>query len=118
MKSENQLYLVLKKQYFLEILAGTKKEEYRDFTEYFIKKFCTFDQNGEINGCKKYDTVRFQMGYQRNAPQLVVDCEELYIAQDATVPEAEMTPEDLWFVIALGAIREQTNCFNEPVVSV
>ena len=35
MKEKTELYLVLKKQYFNEILDGTKTEEYRDFTDFF-----------------------------------------------------------------------------------
>ena len=37
-KNENELYLVLQKKWFLEILKGEKKEEFRDFTEYYIKR--------------------------------------------------------------------------------
>ena len=37
-KTNDQLYLVLKKQYFDEILAGTKTEEYRDFTHHNISR--------------------------------------------------------------------------------
>lgn len=51
-------YLVLKGEFYDAIEAGRKKVEYRDFTEYNIKRTI---------GLK---TVRFNRGYVKNAPQM------------------------------------------------
>ena len=65
MKNPKQLYLVLKKQYFDEILAGTKKEEYRGFTDHFINRLCEVDEDGQILDTKKYETVKVSDGLQQ-----------------------------------------------------
>ena len=109
-KETTQLYLVLKKQYFNEILDGTKTEEYRDFTDFFINKLCILDDEGEIIDCKEFDTVKFQMGYNKDAPQMIVECKEIYIAQDEDIPEKDLQPENFFFVIELGEILEKKNC--------
>jgi len=54
----NVLYLNLKKKYFDQILQGTKKYEYREVKEFFIKR---------LQG-KNYDFVKFSNGYSKNAP--------------------------------------------------
>ena len=51
-------YLVLKGEFYDRIDAGTKTVEYRDFTEYNLKRTI---------GLK---TVRFNRGYVKNAPQM------------------------------------------------
>lgn len=51
------LVLNLKSQYFLEIKAGTKKEEYRQCTPYWQKR---------IEG-KSFDKVIIKLGYPKNS---------------------------------------------------
>ncbi len=53
--------------------SGTKKEEYRGFTDHFINRLCEVDEDGQILDTKKYETVKFQMGYNKDAPQMVVE---------------------------------------------
>ena len=43
---ENSLYLTIKQVYFDEIIAGTKKEEYRDITPTTYKKYLDCDKYG------------------------------------------------------------------------
>ncbi|MRI62726.1 hypothetical protein EDM00_01755 [Ornithobacterium rhinotracheale] len=69
-KQKNQLYLVLSKEWFDEILAGTKKEEYRAFTDFYISRLCVLDEDREIVNFKPYETVKFQLGYAKDAPLL------------------------------------------------
>lgn len=107
-KNENELYLVLQKKWFLEILKGDKKEEYRDFTEYYIKRL-TVEKDGEIVDTRKYDVVRFQFGYSKNAPQIIVECKEILIEMD-NEEDKEFTSENCNFVIILGKILEKINC--------
>jgi len=112
MKKINQLYLVLKKEYFNEILDGTKTEEYRDFTDFYINRLCDVDENGEIQGTKKYDTVKFQMGYSKDAPQIIVECKEIFIDTDEGFDADKdlLTTENCNFTIELGNILERSNC--------
>lgn len=55
-----ELFLTLKKQWFDEILAGTKTEEYRE-----IKPFMSSRLVG-----KNYDYIVFQNGYNPTSPRL------------------------------------------------
>ena len=78
-------YLVLKARYYDEIEAGTKKVEYRDFTEYNLKRTI---------GIK---TVRFNRGYVKNAPQMRWEVEKIVLL-DADDNECDPfnVPEDFW----------------------
>lgn len=111
-KRIDQLYLVLKKQYFDEILAGTKTEEYRDFTDFYINRLCLVDEKGEILDTKKYETVKFQMGYNKDAPQMIVEVKDVLIDMDEDVDldKDMLTTENCNFTIVLGKILEKKNC--------
>lgn len=113
MNNPNPLYLVLTKEWFTEILEGRKHEEFRAFTDFYISRLCEVDENGEILDTKKYQTVKFQQGYQKNAPQLIVEVKEVLIKMDKDVyPENGdvLTTENCNFVIVLGEILERINC--------
>ena len=43
---ENTLYLTIKQTYFDQIIAGTKKEEYREIKETTYKRYLEVDENG------------------------------------------------------------------------
>lgn len=106
MKNTKELYLVLKKKWFLEILKGDKKEEYRDFTDYYIDRLGISDKDGELIDTKKFETVRFQLGYAKNAPQMVVECKEVLIDVDNDVKDdGEINSDNCNFAIILGEIR-------------
>jgi hypothetical protein len=108
MSENKELYLVLQKKWFLEILKGEKKEEYRDFTDYYINRLGEF-KDGEMVDTKKYDTVRFQLGYSKNAPQIVVECKGVLIEMD-NEEDQEFNTENCNFVIELGDVLEKINC--------
>ena len=63
-------YLVLKAQFYDAIEAGKKKGEYRDFTEYNLKRTI---------GIK---TIRFNRGYVKNAPQMRWEVEKIVLLDD------------------------------------
>ena len=62
------LYLNLYKKWFLQILSGKKKEEYRNLTPYWTKRL--LDEDGKP---KKYDFIVFRNGYNKNAPEMKVE---------------------------------------------
>jgi hypothetical protein len=78
------LFLTLKKEFFDAIKAGTKKKEYRE-----IKPWSTTRLVG-----KHYDCVLFQNGYNKGAPQILVEYLGYKIKDDV-------------YVINLGEIKEQ-----------
>ncbi len=98
-----QLYLVLQKRWFEEILSGNKKEEYRDFTDFYINRLCEIDKKtGEITAIKPYKTVKFQEGYNANARQMILECKNIVIEADEGVEEYDVN--NCNFVIELGEI--------------
>lgn len=107
MKKPDELYLILTKEWFLKILSGEKKEEYRDFTDYYIKRLCICDAKGEIINVQKYDAIRFQLGYSKT--QMLVECEGILVEADNEDDE-EFTTDNCNFVIELGKILEKINC--------
>ena len=112
MKNTSQLYLVLTKQWFTEILEGRKTEEYRDFTDFYINRLCILNKEGEILDTRKYDTVKFQMGYSKNAPQMIVEIKDIIIETDEEVDIENgdlLTTENCNFTILLGNILEKIN---------
>ena len=78
-------YLVLKAQFYDTIDAGKKKVEYRDFTEYNLKRTI---------GIK---TIRFNRGYVKNAPQMRWEVEKVVLLDyDNNECDPFNVPEDFW----------------------
>lgn len=65
---EKILHLTLMKKWFDQILAGTKKIEYREIKPYWTKRL--FDENGEAI---KYDFILFRNGYSKDCPEMFVE---------------------------------------------
>ena len=80
------LHLTLKRQYFDEIVAGTKREEYREIKPYWTKR---------LEG-KNFNEILFKNGYSKNAPLMRV--EWLGMAKGTT-----------HYIIKLGRILEVRN---------
>lgn len=106
MKNTKELFLILTKEWFLKIIRGEKKEEYRDFTEYYISRLGILDKAGELIDTKKFETVRFQLGYSKT--QMIVECKDVLVEYDEN--EEELNEETSEFVIILGDILEKFNC--------
>ncbi|MGV8142243.1 MAG: ASCH domain-containing protein [Candidatus Pacearchaeota archaeon] len=64
----NVLHLTLFKQWFDEILAGTKKIEYREVKPFWKKRLFTPEGN-----VRKYDEVIFTNGYGTKRPRMRVE---------------------------------------------
>ncbi len=112
MSAKNELFLILQKKYFLEILKGEKKTEYRTFSDYYKTRLLELDKEGEIEGQKKIDTVRFALGYRKNRPEMVVECKDVFIEHDESEEKEFLNEENCEFAIDLGNILEKINCEN------
>ena len=71
------LHLVLKFKWFDMIASGEKLEEYREINPYWqTRLFPTskFSNEGKVYNIepKGFETITFQRGYSKNAPQLIV----------------------------------------------
>ncbi len=62
MKTAKKLHLVLKAEYFDEIEAGTKVEEFRRFNEYWIGRLVDPAAPSLLDG-RKYDGIVLHRGY-------------------------------------------------------
>lgn len=54
-KDNKTLHLILKRKWWDMIASGEKKEEYRDFSSFYIKRLCDnpcFDKDGQLIGRK------------------------------------------------------------------
>jgi len=82
------LHLTLYRKYFIEILNGRKKNEYRKANKYWDKRFMNKD---------KYIYVIFKNGYHKNSPQLTIEIKSI-------------TKLDNYYKISLGNIINTLNC--------
>jgi hypothetical protein len=74
------LKLIIKQKYFDQIMAGTKKQEFRDIKPSTEKKYIRIDKDGyalnDKNGNNipiKYDAIRFYVGYAKNRATALVE---------------------------------------------
>jgi len=70
------LHLTLKKKWFDQILAGTKKIEYREIKPYWTKRL--FDDKGEA---KKFDIIEFRNGYSKGCRRIRVEFKGLRVGK-------------------------------------
>lgn len=54
------------------IASGEKKEEYREIKPYWISRLCAW--NNAYDPCRDFTAVKFRNGYQKNAPEIMVEC--------------------------------------------
>ena len=57
--------LPIKKQWFDMIVSGEKKEEYRDYTPYYLSRFGTYFE--------KRITIRLRNGYHADSPYAICE---------------------------------------------
>lgn len=74
------LVLPIKKKWFDMILAGEKKEEYREIKPYYETRFCNWfgiivKKDGSIvRPCLGNQLVMFRNGYKKDSPSFVAMC--------------------------------------------
>lgn len=80
------LQLMLKREYFLAILDGTKKKEFRDKTDFWERQLKR----------KPYTHIRFRNGYAKVAPEMTVELKRI-------------TKRDSCYELHLGKIVDKQN---------
>lgn len=65
------------KEWFDQILAGTKNIEYREIKPYWTKRL--FDENGEP---KKFDIIEFRNGYSKDCRKMRVEFKGLRVGNE------------------------------------
>lgn len=114
----NQLSLSIKQVYFDAILSGEKKIESREIPPKNSEKYCDFDENGDLIGPRKYDTLKLITGaYSGERPFMIIEVESaeviLYQVEDGKEIVCEENGEE--YVAAdleytLGKIIERFKC--------
>lgn len=108
-KKSNNPLLIIKEEYFNEILNGTKIEEYRSLSEHYFKMFCKKGKDGYYDEIKPIKEITLAVGYRKDRKTAVVEVKDLYIC----VFEKEIPPGfekgDECFVIELGKVKKTEN---------
>ena len=90
------LHLTLFRRWFIDILEGTKTEEYREIKPFWAKRLS-----------QQYDTVTFRNGYAKDAPLMVVEFKGMEIK---TIYHPIHHKPMTVFAVKLGRIIETKNC--------
>lgn len=98
--------LIIEKQFFDQIIAGTKKEEYRSVSEYYISRFCDF-KNDEFVGVKPYKSIILAVGYSKTRKWAEVEVKGIFLDTfENMIPEG-FKKGDECFTIELGRIMKR-----------
>ena len=115
----NTICIPIKKKWFDMILSGEKKEEYREFKPYWVRRLLG-DKDAKIEPYpipteptffekpKDLETVTLINGYGHNRPRIIVELLNI----NANIPNPKWSPPDTkgyWFVLKLGKIIEKQN---------
>ena len=93
------LHLTLKKKWFDMIASGVKKEEYREYKDYWMRRFFDFTTD---SGLKHFDIIQFRNGDSNDAATIRIECKGLMLREPK--PEWSDNAKGQHFVIKLGKI--------------
>jgi hypothetical protein len=94
------LYLTLKKEWFDQIIAGTKTSEYREVKKYWNDRLLNPDGT-----FKKYDVIHFKNGYNPDSPFMIVELKEIKIYKE----KINWFKSNKYYELVLGDILETGN---------
>jgi hypothetical protein len=100
MVNPSPLQLTLKKEWFDQILTGTKTSEYREYKEFWIKRLMNPDGT-----YKKYNVIHFRNGYNPDSRFMVVELKEIKIYKE----RINWFKSDKYFELVLGKVLETGN---------
>ena len=87
------------------ILSGEKKEEYREFKDFWVNRLCDQSKIYKINSYshfKEFDTITFSNGYSKDRDQFVIELKGIEIKKgNANWGAVE---GEKYFVLSLGKI--------------
>lgn len=87
---ENYLYLSLFKNWFDQIAAGTKTEEYRKRSDYWRVRLFV---NGDHSMPKMFDKIYFRNGYHKTSRRMLVNFKGIRVDKDHyTIILGKVTP--------------------------
>ena len=109
------LTLIIKQKWFDEIMSGKKKTEYRELTPQNMRRLVEFDsegfmvedpENNRPNVPKKYDAIRFYVGYAKDRDTALVevtgvDCDFIRTEEGEPIYSGDPQGEDFWAYVML-----------------
>ncbi|WP_231489898.1 hypothetical protein [Pedobacter sp. Leaf170] len=103
---QEPLTLIIEKQFFDEIIAGKKTEEYRSLSEYYISRFCMF-KGEEFTGMKPIKSIRLAVGYAKDRKWAIIEVKGIFIDTFENVIPEGFKKGDECFTIELGKVLKQ-----------
>ena len=117
-KPEAVRYLTIQRVHLDRIVRGEKTVEFRDATDFYIKKFCEIE-DGEAVSLKPHTHILFQAGYSPTSPRALVQFQDIGIKDESQrSPLTDMgkrmfreakvegfSLDDSWLGIALGQVE-------------
>lgn len=108
-KDQKTPILIIKEEYFNEILSGVKIEEYRSLSDHYFKMFCDKNKEGVYDKVKSIKEIVLAVGYRKDRKTAVVEIKDIYICEfQNDIPEG-FEKGDECFVIELGKIKNTEN---------
>ena len=80
------LQLIIKQNFFDEIIAGTKPKEFREIRPNTMRKYCQVDSDGfvkEVEGViqpREYDAIQFYVGYAPDRNSALVEIKDAEVS--------------------------------------
>lgn len=99
-KIKTAIKLQIQKKYLDEILAGIKKVDYRDETDYYIDLLCKTNKDGEFIDWQPIETVTFVNGYKKGRKEATYKVD--HIAYEEWVDDKDKGTGVFTFAIYLG----------------
>lgn len=82
----NIAYMTIKNVYLQEMRDGVKNVEYRDDTDYYLKKFFDVNAKGKIENAKPITHLLLQGGYNPDSPRVLVGLKGLVVNEKCYPP--------------------------------
>lgn len=81
---DDELYLVIKKEWFDQIMSGEKKEEYRDFKEGLAGRYTYKAEDGK-RYLRPFGKLRLAVGYHKNRDTALVEVTNITCCDGETI---------------------------------
>lgn len=106
-KTQQTPILIIKEEYFNEILSGKKTEEYRSLSEHYFKMFWNKNKEGVYDSKKKIDKILFAVGYRKDRKTALIEVKGIFIDRFTNFIPEGMEKGDECFTIELGKVLEK-----------
>ena len=94
------LPLVLKKRWYDMIASGVKKEEYRQYKDFWITRIEKWQDSRFSNNLQKVDVIAFSCGYKK--PDMFFVCDRILIKEGTPKHPEWGEPNIRHFALGLG----------------